>query len=191
MKEKIIKWILITALVAGNTAILGNRMLRMYNAISDKLDTIPSEIVLVTPTPEVIYKEVEVVKTETVVEEVTPCITAHYYKDPIRPLEINTDIDHFFIYQYDDRDMIIDYVGRYVYFDIQSIEDMRAKYSDGRETGAEIVWSFADDICFIKGYRLYGDMALIIYVPREDIWFMQDLEEVADDIYDSLVISLG
>lgn len=160
-------------------------MYSKLNEINAELSRLePKEIMLPTPTPETVYTEIPVVETVEVVKY--PAITAHHYEDPNHVLMIDIDSDKFFVYQYEEKMMMLDNISRYVYFEIVSMEDL-AEYK--QDEGYTLICNTEES--FNKAYLLSSDMALVIYVPKDDTWFLSDLNEVADRFHDAMLISLG
>ncbi len=194
MKNNLINAALI-ALILGCIllSILGlSRARKELNVMYAKLDEINAElsqleqkeIIPQSPTPETIYSEVPIVETVEVIKY--PVITAHHYEYEKHVLMIDFEPDKFFVYQYTGMMMILDNISRHVYFEIVSIEDL-AEYKQDEE----YTLILDTESSFNKAYMLSSNMAIVIYVPKDDTWFLSDLNEVADKFHDVMLISLG
>lgn len=192
-----------------NTVILVAILLKVYffnntidlSNIEDKLSAVSAELHELrsttpsnTPTP-------TSTPTNTPTETPTPIPTeepertatysAHHYVCDTHVLEIDLDYEHFFVHQTDDLDMILDSKTRHVLFEIASVQEMQSIYGDGESNGRDITWTSENENYFIKAYLLSSDLSLVLYVPKDDTWYLKDLSTVADDLYKCIEVSLG
>ena len=87
--------------------------------------------------------------------------------------------------------MILDSKTRHVLFEIASVQEMQSIYGDGESNGRDITWTSENENYFIKAYLLSSDLSLVLYVPKDDTWYLKDLSTVADDLYKCIEVSLG